>query len=80
MSQAKQQLELAIECLHRANQAQQKAFGVYPDLVTQDEDVCYAVHNSIEDVIQQLEEVLDAVEEWTPDNADFNDPGSRHHY
>ena len=19
-------------------------------------------------------------EEWTPDNADFNDPGSRHHY
>ena len=19
-------------------------------------------------------------EEWTPENADFNDPGSRHHY
>ena len=22
----------------------------------------------------------EAEEEWTPDNADFNDPGSRHHY
>jgi hypothetical protein len=22
----------------------------------------------------------DEEEEWTPDNADFNDPGSRHHY
>ena len=22
----------------------------------------------------------DDEEEWTPDNADFNDPGSRHHY
>ena len=22
----------------------------------------------------------DEDEEWTPDNADFNDPGSRHHY
>jgi small-conductance mechanosensitive channel len=24
--------------------------------------------------------MLTLVEEWTPDNADFNDPGSRHHY
>jgi len=24
--------------------------------------------------------MLSKVEEWTPDNADFNDPGSRHHY
>ena len=22
----------------------------------------------------------DDEEDWTPDNADFNDPGSRHHY
>ena len=27
------------------------------------------------DLMPWLEE-----EEWTPDNADFNDPGSRHHY
>ena len=26
------------------------------------------------------EEDEDDEEEWTPDNADFNDPGSRHHY
>jgi hypothetical protein len=26
------------------------------------------------------EEDDDEEEEWTPDNADFNDPGSRHHY
>lgn len=63
MSVAKKQLELAIECLHKANQAQQKAFAVYPGAVTEDEDVCYEIHNSIEDVIMQLEEVLDAVEE-----------------
>lgn len=23
---------------------------------------------------------IPTTEEWTPDNADFNDPGSRHHY
>lgn len=27
-----------------------------------------------------LDEEEDEEEEWTPDNADFNDPGSRHHY
>jgi hypothetical protein len=26
------------------------------------------------------EEDEEAEEEWTPDNADFCDPGSRHHY
>jgi hypothetical protein len=26
------------------------------------------------------EDEEDEEEEWTPDNADFNDPGSRHHY
>jgi hypothetical protein len=26
------------------------------------------------------EEDAEEEEEWTPDNADFNDPGSRHHY
>ena len=29
----------------------------------------------VEDEAEDEEE-----EEWTPDNADFNDPGSRHHY
>jgi hypothetical protein len=27
-----------------------------------------------------LEEEDEDEEEWTPENADFNDPGSRHHY
>jgi hypothetical protein len=27
-----------------------------------------------------VEDEEDDEEEWTPDNADFNDPGSRHHY
>jgi hypothetical protein len=30
------------------------------------------------DLMPWLED--DEEEEWTPDNADFNDPGSRHHY
>jgi len=28
----------------------------------------------------QAEDEDEEDEEWTPDNADFNDPGSRHHY
>jgi hypothetical protein len=28
----------------------------------------------------QAEDDVEEEEEWTPDNADFNDPGSRHHY
>ena len=28
----------------------------------------------------QAEDEDEEEEEWTPDNADFNDPGSRHHY
>jgi hypothetical protein len=27
-----------------------------------------------------VEDEPEEEEEWTPDNADFNDPGSRHHY
>ena len=27
-----------------------------------------------------VEDEAEEEEEWTPDNADFNDPGSRHHY
>jgi hypothetical protein len=27
-----------------------------------------------------VEDEAEDDEEWTPDNADFNDPGSRHHY
>lgn len=64
MSQAKQHLALAIECLHQANKAQQQAFAAYPgSFETAEEDPCYAIHNSIEDVIMHLEEVLDAIEQ-----------------
>ena len=31
------------------------------------------------DILEEEDEDEDE-EEWTPDNADFNDPGSRHHY
>jgi hypothetical protein len=27
-----------------------------------------------------VEDEAEDEEEWTPENADFNDPGSRHHY
>jgi hypothetical protein len=29
---------------------------------------------------EQAEDEEEEEEEWTPDNADFNDKGSRHHY
>jgi len=64
MSLAKQHLEAAIEALHNANRLQQKAFAEYKGALPEDTDVCYEIHNSIEDVIMQLEEVLDAVEEF----------------
>jgi hypothetical protein len=35
--------------------------------------------NDIETTDQAEDEDAEE-EEWTPDNADFNDPGSRHHY
>jgi hypothetical protein len=31
-------------------------------------------------VEDEPEDEEEDAEEWTPDNADFNDPGSRHHY
>lgn len=36
-----------------------------------------------EDSVKQMmlaNDIVDTEEEWTPDNADFCDPGSRHHY
>lgn len=36
--------------------------------------------NDIPTTDQAEDEEEDEEEEWTPDNADFNDPGSRHHY
>lgn len=32
------------------------------------------------DLVEDEAEDEEPEEEWTPDNADFNDPGSRHHY
>jgi hypothetical protein len=32
------------------------------------------------DLVEDEEEEPEEEEEWTPDNADFCDPGSRHHY
>ena len=51
----KAKIQEAIEYLNRANAAQQQA-----DIVSDDEeDVCYEVHNAIENVINTLEEFLD---------------------
>jgi hypothetical protein len=36
--------------------------------------------NDIPTTDQAEDEDEEAEEEWTPDNADFCDPGSRHHY
>jgi hypothetical protein len=40
-------------------------------------DMCRA-----NDILDEEDEdrIVEEDEEWTPDNADFNDPGSRHHY
>ena len=40
-------------------------------------DMCRA-----NDILDEEDEdyVVEEDEEWTPDNADCNDPGSRHHY
>jgi hypothetical protein len=40
-------------------------------------DMCRA-----NDLLDEEDEdrIVEEDEEWTPDNADFNDPGSRHHY
>jgi hypothetical protein len=32
------------------------------------------------DIVEEEADEEPEDEEWTPDNADFNDPGSRHHY
>ena len=32
------------------------------------------------DLVEDEAEDEEPEEEWTPENADFNDPGSRHHY
>jgi hypothetical protein len=36
--------------------------------------------NDIPTTDQAEDEDAEEEDEWTPDNADFNDPGSRHHY
>jgi hypothetical protein len=38
-------------------------------------DMCRANDLLLDEEDEEADE-----EEWTPDNADFNDPGSRHHY
>lgn len=65
MSQAKKQLELAIECLQRANRAQQAAFSAYKELIPEYNTIpmFFDIHNSIENVIEQLEELLDSLTE-----------------
>lgn len=50
----KAKLAQAIEHLHLANKLQQEAGIVSND----EEDVCYEVHNAIEDTIATLEEFL----------------------
>ena len=43
----------------------------------------YMSERDVEDMMADYEllpEEDEADEEWTPDNADFNDLGSRHHY
>jgi hypothetical protein len=47
--------------------------------------LAYMSEDDVKDMCRANDLLLDeedeeAEEEWTPDNADFNDPGSRHHY
>jgi hypothetical protein len=47
--------------------------------------LAYMSEDDVKDMCRANDLLLDeedeeADEEWTPDNADFCDPGSRHHY
>jgi hypothetical protein len=47
--------------------------------------LAYMSEDDVKDMCRANDLLLDeedeeAEEEWTPDNADFCDPGSRHHY
>ena len=46
--------------------------------------LAYMSEDDVKDMCRANDLLLDEEdedeEEWTPDNADFNDPGSRHHY
>ena len=61
MSQVQQKLQAAVDALNLANKLQQEAFAEYKGTLPDGEDPCYAIHNGIEDLIMQVEEVMDAV-------------------
>lgn len=63
MSNVKQKLAQAVEALQLANKLQQEAFAEYNGALPEDEDICYQIHNEIENIIEVIEEVTDAVEE-----------------
>ena len=47
--------------------------------------LAYMSEDDVKDMCRANDLLLDEdedteEEEWTPENADFNDPGSRHHY
>ena len=42
--------------------------------------LAYMSEDDVADMMRANDILDEEDEEWTPDNADFNDPGSRHHY
>jgi len=57
MTPAQEKLNQAIGALNLANKLQQEAFSLYKGILPDGEDPCYAIHNGIEDLIMQVEEV-----------------------
>jgi hypothetical protein len=56
--------------------AEANCFFEYEEGEEEEENIDIDLDGGVSAVNEQEEEE----EEWTPDNADFNDKGSRHHY
>lgn len=65
MTSAAEKFAQAIQSLKHANQLQQEAFALlgFGIEVALEDPGCYAIHNTIEDAIDAINEVLDVVAE-----------------
>ena len=60
MTPAQEKLHQAIGALHLANKLQQEALVLMDEADTEGTDLCYEIHNGIEELIDQLEELAEA--------------------
>ena len=60
MTLAQEKLHQAIGALHLANKLQQEALSLMDEADTEGTDLCYEIHNGIEELIDQLEDLAEA--------------------